>query len=112
MNVFQDANSFDPQKLSESFRQLLPTDGRYVALTRQPVSPINAITEKGCEFRLMPTSDIILLNDIKIHMKIRLVTKDKPHMTPRTGEMVGPVNNVISSCISEVKILVNNTKGT
>lgn len=111
MNVFQEANTFDPQKLSESFRQPLPTDGRYVSLYRIPQTTTNTITEKGCEFRLPPSSDIYLINDIKIFMKVRLVTKATPHSTPTQGALVGPVNGVISSLISEVKFTVNNTKG-
>ena len=111
MNLLQESNTFNTHKLAESFRTILPVDARYVSLSRIPATTANVIDEKGCEFRLPQTSDIYLINDIKVHLKVRLVTKDPPHLPPAVGAMVGPVNNVISSCISEVKLTVNNTKG-
>ena len=111
MELLQEANTFDYHKLAESFRHVLPTDARYVALYRRSQQTVNAITDKGCEFRLLPTSDIYLINDMKLHMKIRLVTKDTPHTTPITGTYVGPVNNIMHSCINEVKLQINGQPG-
>lgn len=110
-SVFQDAKTYDIRKLSEAFRRPLPTDGRYVSLSRQPQPPINAITSKGCDFKFPPIADIYLIDDIKIVMSVRLATKDSPHIRPTNGAQVGPCNDVISSVISEIKLTVNNTKG-
>ncbi len=110
-NVFQDADTFDPQKLSEAFRHILPTDGRYVALYRQTFPPVNAISNNLCEFRIPAYSDIYLINDIKIALSLKIVTKDPPHVAPAEGAMVGPVNNVLASCLSEVTLLINESKG-
>lgn len=51
-----------------------------------------------------------MIHDIKIEMRVRLVTKSRPHDTPADGALVGPVNNVLASMIESVKLTINDQK--
>jgi hypothetical protein len=113
MNLLRPYGDWDTTLLSEGFRRKIPVDARYVSISRQPQPTVTALAsyDKTCTFRFLPISDIYLFHDCKISMELKLVTKGEPRTKPVAGSYIGPVNNVLSSCISEVKIWVNGVPG-
>lgn len=111
MNILKTTGSLDASTLSDGFDPPHLKDERFVSLSRTPLQPCNAIDQNGAQFKLNRISDIYLMDNITIELSVRLVTKDLPHSTPLPGAWVAPVNNVLHSCISEVKIYVNGISG-
>jgi hypothetical protein len=102
------STTYTADRLSASFHRTPPSDTRYVAITRVPHPPVNNVSQTGCSFVFPPISDIYLVDDIKCLMKLRMVTKTRPWDIPYQGTLVGPVNNVMQSMISQVRIHINN----
>ena len=112
MDNLRGINTFDTERLSQGFQRVIAQDTRYVSLSRTAQPTVNAVGAHGCEFSFPPSNNIYLFHDIKCEMKLKLVTKDPPHATPTRGVLVGPVNNVLSSVISDVKLQINNQQGS
>lgn len=93
--------------IADSFHQTVIADKRFVMIQRRPQEPVTTINQAGVEFRFQSITDIYFINDIKIELQVKLVTKEYPHVKPEAGQLVGVVNNTLSSCIKEVKIGVN-----
>lgn len=110
-NLMQLSGSLNAETLSDGLDPPHVKDERFVSLTRIPQQPTNTIDQKTAQFRLPPTTDIYLIDDIKIALTCRIVTKDAPHTTPLPGTLVGPINNILHSCIRDVKLTFNNICG-
>jgi hypothetical protein len=108
------SSTYSAERLAEGFHRTLPTDVRYVQITRLAQPPGQAVSQKGCQFRFPKSSDIYLIHDIKCELQVRLVTKgenNSAHETPGDGTEVAPVNNVLHSCISAVRLGINGKNG-
>jgi hypothetical protein len=101
--------TYSAERLSENFHRHPPSDTRYVAITRLPYPPSNTVSQSGCLFRFPPITDIYLIHDIKCQMRLRLVTKTRPFSTPANGALVGTVNSVMQSMISQARIHIGDT---
>ena len=107
--LYGQAGSFGASSLAENFHRELPRDNRFVSLVRNIIPPRNALTTTSAQFVLVPTADVYLINDIKLHLGVRLVTKAYPHVKPAIGTAVGPCNNTMHSLIKDVKIAIAGT---
>ena len=111
VNLMRTSGSLNAEALSDGLDPPHLKDERFVSLSRVPQQPTNTIDQKTAQFRLPPCTDLYLIDDIKISLKCRIVTKSLPHTTPLPGTLVGPVNNVLHSCIRDVKMTFNNVCG-
>ena len=107
-SILTPPNTYAAESLSAGFKNKLPADVRYVAIRRMGRPPVLALNQKNVEFRLPAISDIYLINNMKLELKVSIKTKTPPHTTPAEGAKVAPVNNLLHSCIKDVNILFNN----
>jgi hypothetical protein len=108
------SSTYSAERLANGFHRTPPTDVRYVSIGRIPQPPTQGVSQSGCEFRFPMSTDIYLFHDIKVQLKVRLVTKGEnssAHETPGDGTEVAPVNNVLHSCISSVRLGINGVNG-
>jgi hypothetical protein len=96
-------------EVSAEFHRNIMSDQRYVVVKRQPQPVQSSLQQTGANFLFHALTDIYQIDDVKIELTVRLVTKADKNITPHPTSKVGVVNNVLSSCIKDVKIGINNT---
>lgn len=99
-----DASSGDA--VSRSFHRHIPTDARFVQITRRQFTPDTTITQKDASFSFPPSPQIYLFNDIELELKVKLRIKGTD-LVPPDDALVGVVNNTMHSLISDLKLSIN-----
>jgi hypothetical protein len=83
-----------------------PADDRFVGLRRRHFDPSAAVTQQNAIFKMQPTASVYLFNKIWLELGLKLETVSPSPAPPPENEQVGPVNNVLHSLISQVKISI------
>src|SRR5450631_219998 len=98
VNLLTGGEVIGAEAVSAEFHRTIMSDQRYVMVRRLPQATNSSLQQTAADFLFHPLSDIYCIDDIKIELTVRLVTKaDK--LTPHKTSKVGVVNNVLSSCI-------------
>jgi hypothetical protein len=108
VNLLVGAHAIGAKEVSDEFHKKIVSDQRYVLVKRQPMPPKHSLQQTGVDFFFPEISDIYSIDDIKIEITVKMCTKTDKTVKPKPGTKVGVVNNVLSSCIKDVKIRVNN----
>jgi hypothetical protein len=103
-----EAGTFPAQLYANSFFAKLPTDARFLQCTYHKFSPASNLTGKTIVFNLekFDASNIYLIQDTNLFVRFK-ITKANGEV-PDAKKIVAPVNNVLHSLWSSVRLEIND----
>ena len=103
-----ESGTWDSQSLADSFFKSWPTDSRFEKVDYLRIKPTSSISDGSAVFNISRQfgGRCIQLSDCVVEAVVRLKNADN---TPiGILEMYGPVNNVLHSLFSSVRVTLNN----
>ena len=102
------AASFPAQQFAQSFFRELPTDSRYLQYSFQQFSPSTSIEADTIVFDLnrFEAANLYMLNEACVEVRIKITKANGTK--PDADKKVWPVNNILHSLFSIVRVLIND----